>query len=219
MAENNASGFSADADKSLLAQNATANPKLLKEVVDALAGEDRRARQVAASVVHEVAQNDPAQLKDFAPQLADALHRPESQTRWEVLGTFEKLVPVDARLVDKALAGAETALHDEESGVVRLAAFRLLTTYGATTAHRSERVWPLIDEAIRCYHGDPEFPAMLSGVYRMVAGGAADSVKHAAAERMSFDAENGKGLLKRRATRIVECEPKKGRKKKPPVEE
>jgi len=219
MAENTASGFSADADKSLLAENARANPKLLKEVVDALAGEDRRSRQVAASVVHEVAQNDPAQLKDFAPQLADALHRPESQTRWEVLGTFEKLVPVDARLVDKALAGAETALHDEESGVVRLAAFRLLTTYGATTAHRSERVWPLIDEAIRCYHGDPEFPAMLSGVFRMVAGGAADSVKHAAAERMAFDAENGKGLLKRRATRIVECEPKKGRKKKAPAAE
>jgi hypothetical protein len=219
MAENTASGFSADADKSLLAENARANPKLLKEVVDALAGEDRRSRQVAASVVHEVAQNDPAQLKDFAPQLADALHRPESQTRWEVLGTFEKLVPVDARLVDKALAGAETALHDEESGVVRLAAFRLLTTYGATTAHRSERVWPLIDEAIRCYHGDPEFPAMLSGVFRMVAGGAADSVKHAAAERMAFDAENGKGLLKRRATRIVECEPKKGRKKKAPPAE
>ena len=219
MAENTAPGFSADADKSLLAENARANPKLLKEVVDALAGEDRRSRQVAASVVHEVAQSDPAQRKDFAPQLADALHRPESQTRWEVLGTFEKLVPVDARLVDKALAGAETALHDEESGVVRLAAFRLLTTYGATTAHRSERVWPLIDEAIRCYHGDPEFPAMLSGVFRMVAGGAADSVKHAAAERMAFDAENGKGLLKRRATRIVECEPKKGRKKKAPPAE
>ena len=75
-------------------------------------------------------------------------------------------------------------------------------------------MWPLIDEAIRCYHGDPEFPAMLSGVYRMMIGGAADDVKTAAAERMAFDAENGKGLLKRRATRIVECAPKKRRKKK-----
>jgi hypothetical protein len=214
MAEKTASGFSTDADKHVLAQNARTNAKLLREVVDALAGEDRRSRQVAASVVHEVAQNEPALLKDFAPQLADALHRPESQTRWEVLGTFEDLVPVDARLVDKALAGAETALHDEESGVVRLAAFRLLTAYGATTAFRSERVWPLIDDAIRCYHGDPEFPAMLSGVYRMVSTGAADQVRQAAADRMAFDAENGKGLLKRRAGRIVECAPKKGRKKK-----
>jgi hypothetical protein len=131
-----------------------------------------------------------------------------------VLGTFENLVAVDARCVDRALAGAETALHDEESGVVRLAAFRLLTTYGATTSHRSERVWPLIAEAIRCYHGDAEFPAMLSGVYRMVCGNASDEVKHAAAEIMSFDAENAKGLLKRRAARIVGCAPKKRARKK-----
>ncbi len=206
--------FSPDADKTELAAAAPKSKKLLKEIVDALAGEDRRSRQFAASVVHEIGAEHPELLKTYAPELADALHRPESQTRWEVLGTFEELISVDARLVDKALAGAETALHDEESGVVRLAAFRLLCAYGATTAHRSERVWPLIDEAIRCYHGDAEFPAMLTSVYEMVTGNASDEVKLAAAERMSFDAENAKGLLKRRASRIVAAAPKKGRKKK-----
>jgi hypothetical protein len=206
--------FSPDADKQTIAAQAAGNPKFLAVVVDALAGDDRRARQAAASVVHELALHDARLLKPHAEELADALHRPESQTRWEVLGTFEKLVPVDGRLVDKALGGAEAALHDEESGVVRLAAFRLLCAYGATTEKRSERVWPLIDEAIRCYHGDAEFPAMLSGVTRLVTGASADSVKAAAAERMAFDAENAKGLLKRRASRIVACAPKKrGRKK------
>jgi hypothetical protein len=164
-------------------------------------------------VVSKVAELDAALLKPYAGELADALHRPESQTRWEVLDTFEKLVSVDARLVDKALGGAETALHDEESGVVRLAAFRLLCSYAATTAHRSDRVWPLIDEAIRCYHGDAEFPAMLTSLIAMVTGGASDAVKRAAAERMAFDAENAKGLLKRRASSIVAAAPKKrGRK-------
>jgi len=215
MANDHASTFSPDADKSVTAEKALTDAKLLASVVDALAGEDRRSRQAAASVVHSVAQVKPALLKEYAPQLADALHRPESQTRWEVLGTFEMLVPVDARLVDKALGGAETALHDEESGVVRLAAFRLLCAYATTTAHRSERVWPLIDEAIRCYHGDPEFPAMLNGVYKMMVGGASDDVKIAAAERMLFDSENGKGLLKRRATSTVQAAPKKRGKKKP----
>jgi len=215
MAENTVSSFSPDTDKATLAEAALTDKAMLRETIDALAGEDRRSRQVAASVIHEVALHDPAQLKGYAPDLADALHRPESQTRWEVLGVFEKLVPVDARLVDKALDGAETALHDEESGVVRLAAFRLLCAYGATTEKRSERVWPLIDEAIRCYHGDAEFPAMLSSVYRMVSGNSADGVKIAAAERMTFDAENAKGLLKRRAARIVECAPKKRGRKKP----
>ena len=214
MAVKNSSAFSPDTDKNTTAEAALADSKLLASVVDALAGEDRRARQVAASVVNRVAIEQPALLKEFAPQLADALHRPESQTRWEVLGTFEKLVAVDARLVDRALGGAEAALHDEESGTVRLAAFRLLTTYGATTAKRSERVWPLVAEAIRCYHGDPEFISMLSGVYRMVCGSASDEVKIAAAELMAFDADNAKGLLKRRAARIVECAPKKRGKKK-----
>jgi hypothetical protein len=207
--------FSADEDKSAVAERACDDAALLAEVVGALAGEDRRLRQFSASVVNEVASVRPALLKPYAEELADALHRPESQTRWEVLAVFEKLVPVDARLVDKALGGAEAALHDEESGVVRLAAFRLLTTYGATTARRSERVWPLISEAIRCYHGDAEFHAMLSGVYRMVSANASDEVKTAAAEIMAFDAENAKGTLKRRASRIVACAPKKkGRAKK-----
>ncbi|MDZ4170193.1 MAG: hypothetical protein U1E26_11165 [Coriobacteriia bacterium] len=206
--------FTADDDRDAVAARAIAEPKVLAAAVDALSGDSRRTRQFAADVVHEVSLLDPTKLKGYAVELADALHRPESQTRWEVLGTFEELVGVDARLVDKALPGAETALHDEDSGVVRLAAFRLLATYGATTAHRSDRVWPLIAEAVRCYHGDDEFPAMLSSLYRLVSGNASDAVKLAAADLMAFDAESGKGLLKRRASKIVACAPKTRRRKK-----
>lgn len=206
--------FAPGDDRAKVAEKAIAKPAVLAEVVDALAGEDRRLRQFAASVVRDISAVDPVLLKPFAAELADALHRPESQTRWEVLGTFEELVGVDARLVDKAISGAEAALHDEESGVVRLAAFRLLTAYGATTAKRSERVWPLLAEAIRCYHGDPEFIPMLDGVYRLTCGQASDEVKLAAAEVMAFDAENGKGVLKRKSARIVACAPKGTQSKK-----
>jgi hypothetical protein len=205
--------FSPTADKDEVAAAAATDKKLLKNVVAALSGDDRRSRQAAARVVHALSIHNGAPLKEYSEELADALFRPESQTRWEVLGAFEHMVDVDARCVDKALPGAETALHDEESGVVRLAAFRVLSAYGATTARRSERVWPLLDEAVRVYHGDAEFPAMLSGVYRLVIGNASDEVKLAAAERMAFDAENSKGLIGRRSKRIVECAPKKGRKR------
>jgi hypothetical protein len=215
MAVKNTSAFSPDADKTATAEAALTDSKLLASVVDALAGEDRRSRQVAASVVHEVATHEPALLKPYASELADALHRPESQTRWEVLGTFEMLVPVDARMVDKTLPAVETALHDEESGVVRLAAFRLLCAYGATTARRSEKVWPWLDEAIRCYHGDAEFPAMLVAVLGLVQGAATDEVRIAAADRMEFDADFAKGLLKRRAASIVAAAPKHRKRKKP----
>jgi hypothetical protein len=208
-AENPANLFPTGFDKDELAAKAAKDPKVLAAVMEALAGADRRQRQHASRVVHALAIHDPDKLRPCADALADALERPESQTRWEILGALEKLVATDARIIDKSLQGITTSLHDVDSGVVRLAAFRVMCSYGATTARRSERVWPLIDEAIRVYHGDAEFTAMLSGVTRLVSGAASDEVKFAAAERLEFDAEHTKGLVGRRAKRIVECAPKK----------
>ncbi len=208
-----------DFEKDELAEQAAADEAVLGVLVHALSGDDRPRRIAAARAVHALAIREPAALKPFGAELADALGRPEAQTRWEILGALEKVVGADARVVDKALQPAIEALHDAESGVVRLAAFRLLTAYGATTATRSEKVWPYVDEAIRVYHGDPEFPAMLIGVIRMVSGSASDEVKIAAAERMLFDSEHGKGLLARRAKKIVGCAPKRRAKAKKKAEE
>jgi hypothetical protein len=201
-------------DKEDVAAHAARNKKVLASLLHALSGENRSQRVAAARAIHSLAIHNPAVLKAYGAELADALDRPEAQTRWEILGALEKVVAVDARVADKAINPATTALHDAESGVVRLAAFRLLAAYGATTARRSEKVWPLIDEATRVYHGDPEFPAMLIGVIRLVSGESSDAVKLEAAERMSFDAEHAKGLIGQRARRIVACAPKKGRRKK-----
>lgn len=206
-------------DKKEVAKRAAKNKSYLAKVLDALNGDRRSQRVLAACAIHELAIHSPETLRPFGVELASALEKPEAQTRWEILGALEKMVAVDARVCDKAIVPATTALHDAESGVVRLAAFRMLSTYGATTSHRSEKVWPLLDEAIRTYHGDPEFPNMLSGVYRLMMGAASDDVKIAAADRMEFDAEHSKGLVGRRAKRIVSCAPKRRRRKKPPAEE
>lgn len=208
-----------DGEKDELAQRAAGSKRFLGRLVQGLADEQRSQRILAARALHALAIKEPAALKPYGAELADALDRPEAQTRWETLGALEKVVAADARVVDKSIQGAVTALHDAESGVVRLAAFRLLAAYGATTPTRSEKVWPYIDEAIRVYHGDPEFPAMLIGVIRLVGGSASDEVKIAAAERMEFDAEHGKGLLARRAKKIVACAPKRRRKSKKKAEE
>jgi len=195
--------------KEEIAERAARNKKVRAQLFDILSGEDRGQRVLAAKAVHHIAVHTPDVLKDHAEEMADALEKPEAQTRWEIMGALEKMVAVDARVVDKALTPAQAALHDAESGVVRLAAFRMLAAYGATTERRSEKVWPLLDEAIRVYHGDPEFPQMLSGVIRLVSGNASGAVKAAAAETMAFDADHSKGLVGRRAKRIVDCAPKR----------
>ncbi len=178
--------------------------KALGELVETLSGPSRRDRQKAAATLATIAKENIELLAPYANAFVDALNRPEAQTRWESLDILTALVDSDSRTCDKAISGAESSLFDEESGPVRLAAMRFLCKLGATTENRSEKVWPLIDEGIQCYHGDPEFSDMLIAVVDFSTGKLASQVKKELAQRMTFDAENGKGALKRRAQQILD---------------
>ena len=69
---------------------------------------------------------------------------------------------------------------------------------------RSEKVWPLLDEAIQCYHGDYEYQDMLIALIGFSEGKIAPSVKEGLKERMAFDEEKSKGALKRRSQQIID---------------
>jgi len=174
-------------------------PSLAKD----LEGGSRRARQNAASIFAQQALVDPESVLEYGSAFVDALNRPEAQTRWECLDVLTVLVPLDSRLCDMALNGAESSLFDEESGTVRLAAMRFLCALGATTPKRSEKVWPLIDEAIQCYHGDLEFQDMLNALVDFSNGKLDNEVRKLLLARMSFDAVNGKGSLGKKAQAII----------------
>lgn len=176
----------------------------LNRLTSELSGASRRTRQNAAAMLAAFAKTDADKLVPYGAELVDALNRPEAQTRWECLDALTELVAHDSRLCDKAVAGAETALFDEDSGPLRLAAMRFLCRLGTTTENRSEKIWPLIDEAIQCYHGDLEFHDMLDAVSDFAAGKLSAAVRDELIARMSFDARNGKGGLKRRAQQIVD---------------
>ncbi len=185
------------------ADDALESPDLVEELVEELTGGSRRDRQKAASVLAVVAQKNPELVRSYAEQFVEALNVPEAQTRWEVLDALTELVPLEARICEKGVPEADAALFDEESGPARLAAMRFLCKLGGTTEKRSEKVWPLIDEGIQCYHGDLEFQDMLTAVVGFSEGKLAPEVKAALKERMSFDAANSKGALQRKAASIV----------------
>ena len=104
-----------------------------------------------------------------------------------------------------AFEGAETALFDEISSTLRYAAFRLLCVWGATSVERSREAWPILDEAIQCYHGDLEYRDMLGCLYEFCQGEIDAEVAEKLALRLKFDAENGKGsYLKARSSEICE---------------
>ena len=187
-----------------LAAQVLQSKNLLNTVVSALSGATRRDRQNASSVLAQIAKIDPEALVPYTNDFIDALNRLEAQTRWESLDVLTELVPLESRSCDKALPGAETALFDEDNGFVRLSALRFLCALGATTENRSQKVWPLLDEAIQCYHGDYEYQDMLSAIVLFSEGKLAPEVKQGLIDRVSFDAEHGKGSLKRRSQQIID---------------
>ena len=187
-----------------MVEGALADEKQLASIAETLSVGSRRERQQAAAVLSQVTKAEPAKMVPYIEVLIDALNRPEAQTRWECLEMLTILVEHDVRACSKAINEAETSLFDEESGPVRLGAMRFLCKLGATTANRSEKVWPLIDEGIQCYHGDLEFADMMNAVIEFSNGKLSNDVKKALIERMTFDATNSKGSLQRRAQQVID---------------
>jgi hypothetical protein len=196
--------FDPTADRSLVADQAIENPVILTTLIENLSTATRRIRQFSAAAIGTVSESAPEILVVHIPHIVDALHRPEAQTRWESLDILTRIVAYNPDACDDAVIGAEGSLYDEESGSARLAAVRFLCAYGTLDAKRSARVWPLLDEAIQCYHGDPEFQDMLISVISFAGGSISKEVRTSLASRMDFDATYGKGPLKRRAAQIVE---------------
>lgn len=193
-----------------MANNATDQEAALAQMrilIQELAGSSRRRRQEVAHKIATVAKADPTMVTPFVDSLVDALDRPEAQTRWEVLDALAALAEEHTEDVACAFEGAETALFDEDSAPVRLAAFVFLCRYAASSEERSDEAWPLLDEAIQCYHGDAEYRDMLVALLAMVQGKASVATKQALAARLKFDSENGVSYIKGFSAEIIQaCE-------------
>ena len=196
--------LSAPEGREQIAAHAAQNKKVMSKLITLLSGSSRSDRQHAASTVAIVATIDANRLVIHMADISDALNRPEAQTRWEVLNALCGIVKIGHAPSAETVAAAEEALYDEDSGIVREAAFRFFCTYGATSGVASKEVWPLIDEAIQCYHGNPEFTDMLTALVEFAEGEVDTDVSTALADRMRFDAENGRGTLRMRSGQIVE---------------
>ena len=175
----------------------------IESLVEALGGARRRVRQDSAHRLAVVAHEDATQLLPYAADLVDALYRPEAQTRWEVFDALGELVLTNPAEVADGYDGAEASLFDEGSATVRLAAFRFLCRLGASSPERSDACWPLLDEAVQCYHGDPEYHDMLVALLEFAHGDLSDKTRDALVARVSFDAENSQSFIRGYSVQII----------------
>ena len=174
-------------------------------LVEELSGASRRRRQEVAHKIAVSAKANPEVVVPHVDALVDALYRPEAQTRWEVLDALSALAERDAASVEGAFDGAEASLFDDGSATVRLSAFVFLCRLGASSPERSDEVWPLLDEAIQCYHGDAEYRDMLTALLGLAQGAASEQTRGSLAARVKFDAENGSGYIKSFSAEILQA--------------
>ena len=180
-----------------------AQKKEIESFIESLSNPSRRRRQEAAHEIAEIAQTTPEAFEGRVEDLIDALYRPEAQTRWEILAALASLSESYGNEVIKAFDGAEASLFDDTSSTVRLAAFLFLPRYGATSQKHSDQAWPLLNEAIQCYHGDAEYYDMLVGTLNFAKGAVSKETKAALKERFAFDAENATGYIQKFSAEIV----------------
>ena len=192
-----------------IAEKAMHNDEMLGVLADAVAGSSRTKRQKAASVLAIISNIDASVLFPYVDAISSGLVRPEAQTRWEVLHTLDQMGKAGQRYPEDVIAAAEDALYDENNGIVREAAFRFFCGYGSASSENSEEVWPQIDEAIQCYHGNPEFADMLTQLVSFAEGNISLETSAALAQRMKFDSENASGTLRMRSEQIVAAHEKR----------
>ena len=141
-----------------------------KELFKLMAGPSQLKRKNAAKVLFSRVKEKPEDFKKNIPDFVDALSRPEAQTRWLALDCLTFLVPVDAKACKDAIEGAEEALFDEKTSLIRESAVRFLSRYGASSMQRSKEVWPLIKEALQQFHGEIEYDKILNRINFFAAG-------------------------------------------------
>lgn len=183
-------------------QNLRMDKETRDALVEQLEGTNRRQRQRASHALAIMARENVGLVIDIAPTLIDALSLPEAQTRWECLDALSEIAVEDPEEVLEAFAGAEESLFDDTSASARLSAFRFLTRYGAIAPECAAEAWPLISEALQCYHGDPEYREMLICLKEFARGEIGSNVKEQLVAKMAFDSKNGRGFIRAYSTEI-----------------
>lgn len=175
----------------------------MDKLVSDISSNSRLSRQKAASTFSKLARVEPERVLAHLDLLFAALDCKEARTKAAVLETLAVLSAHDSSLVEKVYDYAEEALFDDDDGSLRLMGMFFLCKAGAVNQQASLRAWPLIDEALQCFHGEPEFCDMLTFVSEYAATLEDSSIKEGLKSRLSFDAESSSGILRKRAQSIL----------------
>lgn len=110
---------------------------------------------------------------------------------------------MDAKACKSAVEGAEEALFDERTALIRESAVRFLSRYGASSVARSKEVWPILKDALQQFHGEIDYDRILKRI-TVFAGGKLDTNVKKDFRKVSKEISNSVGgATKERLNRIL----------------
>jgi hypothetical protein len=128
-------------------------------------------RSDAAASVRRTAVDLPASVLPYAGDVASALGCPERRTRWEALQALQALASHDARELVRLGEDVANTLYDSDSPAQRRLALAVLETLSRCSARAAALLWPLFDEALAFFRGEPEYPLVLASAVVFVEWG------------------------------------------------
>lgn len=176
----------------------------MQQAIEGLSDAQRRVRQSASQYVLRQVRMNSEVVSEFLPEIVDALYRPETQTRknmLEVLTVFIKnkiLVQTEVdsstlKLLSEACDPAEEALFDELSPQVRLTAFRFFVQLCLLNDRMLEECWGVIRDALSCSYGESTYYDMLKALIPLCKRTLPAHVQEHIIDIVSYDAQGVRG--------------------------
>ncbi len=164
---------------------------IVDRLIDELAGPVRRTRQEAASTLAEMAREHADRLEPDVERVTEALSTPCTAPRRRRAG--RRSMPCGGRHVPPGSWPRRPMRAPRPRCSTRTQSRALSTpsacsrAWGASSPELSDKVWPLLDEAIQCFHGDLGTAICSTACLSLPGRIDADASKQALVERISFD--------------------------------
>jgi hypothetical protein len=129
------------------------------------------ARLAALATLRDIALRTPTAVAPYAADLAWALDADERRARWDALVTLALACEAAPETVGEIAELVGAVLYQPDSPAMRRTALVILTTAALESERTRAAVWPLLDEALLLMRNEPEYPAVLASVVRVLAEG------------------------------------------------
>jgi len=135
----------------LVAEQCTANPKLLAEIAVGLEDNDKKLQSDCMEVFTFVSEVKPESVVPYADNILPLLYSKETKTRWETVHTLSFIAEKIPDMILSVLPVLQSLVEKDKSTIVRDYAMDTVANYAKVSAGTSEKAYELLKYALELW--------------------------------------------------------------------